>query len=177
MTEVDYCSDPSKVFVFSGVTDALKKLKAAGFKNIIITNQSGIGRGYYTEEQYRQVHAELLRQIDGDLIDGTYYCPAAPEQNSPRRKPKPAMVFEAARDHSIDLGQSYFIGDKVSDIECGRNAGVATILVETGYGHAEKSCSPDFITKGVVEAVEIVLRNAECGTRNSERRASSASSK
>lgn len=163
MTEVDYCSDPSKVFVFPGVTGALEKLKAAGFKNVIITNQSGIGRGYYTGEQYQQVHAELLRQIGGDLIEATYYCPAAPEENSPRRKPKPAMVFEAQRDHDIDLSRSFFIGDKVSDIECGRNAGVRTILVETGDGHAEKNCAPDFVAKEVVAAVEIVLgiQNAE----------------
>ena len=93
MTEVDYCGHPDHVSVFPGVREALLKLKTAGYKNIIITNQSGIGRGYYTEEQYHLVHAELLQQLGDGLIDGAYFCPAAPEENSPRRKPSPAMAL------------------------------------------------------------------------------------
>lgn len=158
MTEVNYCSDPSKVFVFAGVEEALRRLKRAGFKIIVITNQSGIGRGYYTEAQYEAVHAELLRQLGAGLIDATYYCPAAPEANSPRRKPKPAMVFEAARDHHLDLAKSFFVGDKASDIECGFNSGTRTIFVETGYGNSESACKPDFVAKDVVAATAIILR-------------------
>jgi D-glycero-D-manno-heptose 1,7-bisphosphate phosphatase len=161
MTEVEYCGDPAKVSVFPGAREALQKLKAAGFKNIIITNQSGIGRGYYTEEQYHAVHAELLRQVGGDLIDGAYFCPAAPEAKSPRRKPYPAMVLEAAREHGIDLARSFFIGDKASDIDCGRNAGVRTILVLTGYGEkVREACKPDHVVADVCEAAELILKLA-----------------
>lgn len=159
MSEVDYCDDPAKVFVFAGVSGALRNLKDAGFKNIIVTNQSGIGRGYYTEAQYHAVHAELLRQIGDGLIDGTYFCPAAPEQNSPRRKPHPAMVLEAAGEHGIDLARSFFIGDKTSDIECGRRAGTRTILVLTGYGKKDHEAGgPDFVASDVNEAIGIVLK-------------------
>jgi D-glycero-D-manno-heptose 1,7-bisphosphate phosphatase len=160
MTEVDYCDDPAKVRVIPGVSNALRRLHAAGFKNIIITNQSGIGRGYYTEAQYHAVHAELLRQIGDELIDGTYFCPAAPEQKSTRRKPRPAMVVEAARDHNLSLPGSYFVGDKMSDIECGHRAGVSTILVLTGYGESKAKglMRPEHVANDVTGAVNYILR-------------------
>ena len=161
MTEVNYCSDPSKVAVFPGATEALRKLKAAGFKIIVITNQSGIGRGYYTEEQYHEVHKELVRQLGDELLDGTYYCPAAPEANSPRRKPLPGMVREAEAEHEIDLSRSFFVGDKSADIECGRNSGMlGTILVETGYGADSTKSQPDFIAKDLRAAAEYILQRA-----------------
>lgn len=160
MQEVEYCSDPASVSVFSGVHDALARLKSAGFKNIIVTNQSGIGRGFFSEEQYHAVHAELIRQIGTGLIDATYYCPAAPEENSPRRKPAPTMIFEAVADQNIDLARSFIVGDKPSDIDCGRYAGVRTILVKTGYGSKATDCHPDFSAKDVVAAVDFILRNA-----------------
>ena len=161
MEEADYCDDPKTVSVYPGVIDALDRLKQHGFKNIIITNQSGIGRGFFSEAQYQQVHAELLRQIGGDLIDATYHCPATPEENSRRRKPNPEMIFEAAHDHDIDLRRSFFVGDKSSDIECGHRAGVRAILVKTGYGENETNCAPDFFAKDVVAAVEIILGNSD----------------
>ncbi len=158
MTEVNYCGDPAKVFLFPDAVTALQRLKAAGFKNIIITNQSGIGRGYYTEAHYHLVHAELLRQIGGDLIDATYYCPAAPEENSPRRKPHPAMVFEAAHEHDLDLTRSFFIGDKAIDVECGRNAGTRTVLVLTGHGKNDGDrCRPDYIANDLASATDFIL--------------------
>lgn len=161
MAEVDYCRDPKDVSLIPGVHEALGKLKAAGFKNIVITNQSGIGRGYLTEEQYRAVEAEVNRQIGPALLDGTYFCPDAPWEPTTRRKPLPGMVLEAVVDHDIELSRSFFVGDRISDIECGRNAGVRTILVETGYGKTEKGGSQDFVAKDVVEAVDIILQNAD----------------
>jgi D-glycero-D-manno-heptose 1,7-bisphosphate phosphatase len=122
MREVDYCGDPAQVEVFPGATDALRQLKRSGYKLIIITNQSGIARGYFNENDYRAVQREFLRQLGEDLIDDTYYCPDLPETNSPRRKPAPGMIFEAQRDHHLDLARSYFIGDETNDIGCGRNA-------------------------------------------------------
>ena len=159
MEEVHYCNDPDRVAVFPGVREALARLKNRGFKNIIITNQSGIGRGLITLDQYHAVHAEFLKQAGAANIDGAYYCPETPEEPSTRRKPLPGMVFEAAADHGLDLARSWFVGDKPADVGCGRNAGTRTILVETGYGRRHPDAGADFIAKDVVEAVGIILRN------------------
>ncbi|MDP9003158.1 MAG: HAD family hydrolase [Verrucomicrobiota bacterium] len=157
MREVDYCGDPAHVEVFPGAADALARLKRSGYKLVIITNQSGIGRGYFGEDDYRAVEREFLRQLGDGLIDGTYYCADLPETKSTRRKPEPGMIFEAQRDHQLDLTRSYFIGDKTSDIGCGRNAGVQTILVQTGYGAREMDCRADFIARDLIQAAEIIL--------------------
>ena len=156
MEEVHYCGDPARVRVLPGVPEALRKLKEAGLRTLVITNQSGIGRGLITEAQYHAVQGELLRQIGAGLIDATYFCADAPDAPSTRRKPQPGMVLEAAAAYDIDLAQSYFIGDKSADIECGRRAGTRTILVLTGYG-AEQNCHAGFTARDVPEAVQIVL--------------------
>jgi histidinol-phosphate phosphatase family protein len=156
MEEAHYCADPADVHVYPGVPEALRRLKAAGFLNIVITNQSGIGRGLITEEQYAAVQAEFLRQVGPGLIDAVYYCPDAPDVQSSRRKPAPGMVLEAAADFSVDLSESFFIGDKAADIECGRQAGTRTILVLTGYGAGERS-TPDFTAPNVELAITFVL--------------------
>jgi D-glycero-D-manno-heptose 1,7-bisphosphate phosphatase len=156
MEEVSYCRDPAQVRVFPGVPEALRRLKAAGFAIFVITNQAGIARGIITEDQYRAVHTEFLRQVDDEVIDATYYCADAPWVPSARRKPAPGMVLEAAADYGIDLAESYFIGDKAIDIECGRRAGTHTIQVLTGYG-AQQKCDPDSTCRTVVEAVETIL--------------------
>jgi D-glycero-D-manno-heptose 1,7-bisphosphate phosphatase len=155
MEEAHYCGDPAQVKVYPGVPDALRKLKEAGFRTFVVTNQSGIGRGLITEAQYRAVEAELLRQIGEGLLDASYFCPDAPGVPSTRRKPEPGMLLEAAADFGIDLAASYLIGDKSADIECGRRAGTSTILVRTGYG--EQVCRPDYTASDVVQAVQIVL--------------------
>lgn len=160
MEEVHYCADPGQVRVYPGVPEALRQLKKAGFRLIVITNQSGIGRGYFTEAQYRVVEAEFLRQSGGEgLIDASYFCPDVPGTPSTHRKPEPGMLMDAARDFEIDLAASYLIGDKSIDIECGQRAGTRTILVRTGYG-AEEVCRPDFTAEDVVGAIQIVLQQA-----------------
>jgi D-glycero-D-manno-heptose 1,7-bisphosphate phosphatase len=156
MEEVHYCGDPARVRVFPGVPQALRKLKEAGFRTFIITNQSGIGRGLITEAQYRAVQEELLRQIGAGVVDAAYFCADPPTVPSTRRKPEPGMVLEAVADYDIDLARSYFIGDKSADIECGQRAGTRTILVLTGYG-AQQDSRPDFTAHDMAEAVEIVL--------------------
>ncbi len=161
MEDVNYCSDPGKVRLYPGVSDALRRLRDRGFLNIIITNQSGIARGRVTLAQYEAVHAELLRQIGDGLITATYFCPDHPDAASERRKPAPGMLLEAARDHSIDLSRSWMIGDKAIDVECGQRAGTRAILVETGCGANEGGCSPDHRGKDIVAAAEFVLRNAD----------------
>ena len=89
MEDTDYCSDPNDVRIFPGIVEALGRLKSRGFKLIIITNQSGIGRGLFTLDQYRAVESEVLRQLGDGLVDATYYCPDAPGQHSKCRKPAP----------------------------------------------------------------------------------------
>jgi D-glycero-D-manno-heptose 1,7-bisphosphate phosphatase len=157
MRDVGYCSDPDAIELFDGVIEALRKLKKAGFKLFVITNQSGIGRGYFTKQQYRAVEGELNRRLGVGLIDATYFCPDKPGLDSRRRKPAPDMVLEAARDHNLDLKRSFFVGDKAIDIDCGRNAGVRTMLVRTGYGHPE-TCAPDWTTENLADAAEIILQ-------------------
>ena len=161
MDEVGYCSDPAKVKVISGVPEALEELKNAGYLAIIVSNQSGIGRGLFTEARYTAVQAELLRQIGADRIAASYFCPDVPGVPSLRRKPAPGMVLEAAAEFQIDLAASFVVGDKASDIECGRRAGTRTILVRTGYGAALEGDpgfkAPDFVANDVPEAVRWVL--------------------
>ena len=156
MEEAHYCADPALVRVYPGAGEALRKARAAGFRTILITNQSGIGRGLMTEAQYRAVEAEFLRQIGQGSIDASYFCPDPPGVPSTRRKPEPGMVLEAAREHDLDLARSFFIGDKATDIECGRRAGTRTVLVLTGYG-PEQRAAPDFTVAGIVEAVDLIL--------------------
>ena len=156
MEEVHYCGDPAQVRVYPCVSDGLRKLKQAGFRTIIVSNQSGIGRGLITDAQYRTVQAELLAQIGEGLIDACYYCPDAPPNHSICRKPEPGMLLEAVRDQQIDLTRSYMVGDKAADIECGQRAGVKTILVATGYG-AQQQCDPHYRVAGVVEAMDLIL--------------------
>jgi len=156
MEDAHYCGDPALVKVFPGVPEALRRLKDAGFAVVIISNQSGIGRGLITEAQYLAVQDEFLRQVGRDLIDDSYYCPDAPGVASNCRKPEPGMVLAAAAAHHIDLAASYFVGDKSADIECGRRAGTRTVLVLTGYGREQK-CAADFTCRDAVEAVETII--------------------
>ena len=157
MQDVDYCSDPKDVHLFPGTRAALRKLKQAGYKLIIITNQSAIGRGYFNEAAYRTVEREVERQVGHDLIDATYFCPHAPSHSCECRKPRPGMILDGARDHHLDLSRSFFIGDKQSDIECGRNAGVKTILVRTGYGKETDSVLAEHVAQDLAEAADIIL--------------------
>ena len=156
MEEVHYCKDPALVRVYPGVPQALAKLKAAGFAIIVISNQSGIGRGLMTDAEYQAVQAEFLRQIGPGLVDATYYCPHAPDTACDCRKPATGMVLRAAGEHAIDLAASYFVGDREADVECGRRAGTRSILVRTGYG-AEQTCSADFVCANAVAAIEYIL--------------------
>jgi D-glycero-D-manno-heptose 1,7-bisphosphate phosphatase len=159
MEEVNYCNDPSQVKVYPGAAEALAKVRAAGFRTIIITNQAGIARGKITGEQFRAVQTEFFRQLGADLIDACYVCADHPDTPSARRKPEPGMLLEAAAEHDLDLAKSWCIGDKVSDIESGRRAGVRTILVRTGYGatpeHAQAPA--DFAVRDVIAAIQLIL--------------------
>jgi len=160
MEDCDYCSDPTDVRIFPGVLQALQRLKSRGFKLIVITNQSGIGRGLFTLDQYRAVEAEVLRQLGNVLMDGTYFCPDAPGQHSNCRKPAPGMIVKAAREHQIDLSHSFLIGDKEIDVECAHNAGVRAIRVQTGIQREVTGSMADWVADNLPAAVEIILDGA-----------------
>src|SRR5438552_2988251 len=153
----DYCSDPNDVEIFPGAPEALRRLKSNGFKLIIITNQSGIGRGLFTLEQYQAVEAEVLRQLGNGLIDATYFCPDAPDQHCDCRKPATGMIFDAAREHQLDLSRSFLVGDKETDVECGHNAGVQAIRVKTGPHRDTGDSNADWIAEDLSAAAQIVL--------------------
>lgn len=160
--EVDYCDHPSRVRVMAGAPEALMKLSGAGYALVIVTNQSGIGRGYFTHDDYHRVHAEVIWQLKPAEILATYYDESAPGDPSPRRKPSPAMLEEAAREHGLDLSRSWMVGDKTSDIECGRNAGLRTVLVETGHGRAHLDCGADAVVPDIGYAADFILEEAGC---------------
>jgi D-glycero-D-manno-heptose 1,7-bisphosphate phosphatase len=155
--DADYCSDPQQVKLFPRIAEALKRLKSHGLKLIIITNQSGIGRGFFSLEQYRAVEAEILRQLGNDLVDATYFCPHNPDDGCNCRKPESGMILQAAREHRVDLRRSFLIGDKESDAECGQNAGVRTIRVRTGLDRETIDSVADWVAEDLPEAVEIIL--------------------
>jgi D-glycero-D-manno-heptose 1,7-bisphosphate phosphatase len=160
MRDAEHCAAPKDVEVFFGVSESLKKLKERGYKIIIITNQSGIGRGYFSEEDYRAVEKEVIRQIGPGLVDATYFCPHGPDQICGCRKPEPGMVSQAAYDHKVDLSRSFFIGDKDTDTRCGRKAGLTTILVHTGYGQYADQKAPDFVAQDFAAAASVILGNS-----------------
>lgn len=157
MEEVNYCRDPRDVRAIPGVAERLGALRGAGWLALIVTNQSGIGRGMITLGEYEAVQAELLRQLDGQ-IDGTYFCPDEPSHPTRRRKPDIGMVEEAVKDFEIDLERSWFIGDKPADIECGHRAGMRSILVHTGYGARHAGCGADVEAADAAEALEWILK-------------------
>jgi len=163
MHEVDYCRDPADVRLFDGTRDALLRLKGAGYVLVIITNQSGIARGLLTERDFENVQTRLLALLGDDLIAATYMCPDGPAGESGRRKPSPAMVREAARELSLDLDHSWFVGDKVADLQCGLNAGTRAVLVRTGHGHlvnAADAAGAHFVAKDIASAADFILSDS-----------------
>jgi D-glycero-D-manno-heptose 1,7-bisphosphate phosphatase len=135
--EKEYLCDPAKLVLFPGTGRALRRLRDSGFLLFIVTNQSGIGRGYYSIEDMQRVNERLCAMLAGDGVrfEKIYFAPEAPDQPSRGRKPSPEFLFEARDEFGVDLAKSYMIGDKLIDLECGWNASVAqSILVRTGYG-------------------------------------------
>ncbi|HEY2122180.1 MAG TPA: HAD family hydrolase [Chthoniobacterales bacterium] len=168
MRDVGYCSDPADVELLDGVVELLPKLKNAGFKLVVITNQSGIGRGRFTEEAFRKVQAELENQIGPGVIDATYFCADTPENATDRRKPGPGMLLEAARDLPLSLSESYMVGDKPIDAEAGARAGVkATILLQPEDAGIESESCATTVAKNFREVAEFILRGCfTSGFRN-----------
>jgi D-glycero-D-manno-heptose 1,7-bisphosphate phosphatase len=137
--------------------DGLKEMRKKGYLLIIITNQSGIGRGYFEEKDYfvfmKHMYSELIKK--GVDIERDYFCPHLPEDNCSCRKPKELMVNLAKKDFDIDLKKSYFIGDKDIDILTGKNCGCKTILIESDK--KIKDAKPDYSCKNLLDASKIIL--------------------
>ncbi len=160
--EAHFIKLPSEIRLIPGSGRALGRLRKAGYRLVIATNQAGIGMGYITEKDFLRCMSELMRQIsiEGGAIDRTYYSPYSIADQSPCRKPGAAMLEKAAEEMNLDLGRSWMVGDRPSDIECGRRAGARTILVHSGTLGPGDPCTPepDFRCADVAEAAEIILR-------------------
>jgi D-glycero-D-manno-heptose 1,7-bisphosphate phosphatase len=156
--DTGYVGKAEDVRLLEGVADALLALKARGFLIVVVTNQSGIARGYFGHADYEAVHARLIELLVPGLIDATYMCADHPEQASERRKPAPGMLLEAARDLGIDLARSWMIGDRAADLEAGLRAGVQPILVLTGEGAAADRSRAAFVATDFPAAADFILR-------------------
>lgn len=172
--EVVYLHRPEDLVILPGVPQAIKRLRGHGFHIVVVTNQAGIARGYYTVEQMHRLHEYLNEQLkkDGAGIDHFYYCPHHPEHGIGKykkvcrcRKPDTGMFEMAQREYEIDKSASYMIGDKRIDVEAGHNYGIAGILVGTGYGKEEREKSRqqgevpfyDFYAETLVDAAEYII--------------------
>lgn len=162
--EKNYLIAPADLVLLPGAGEALRRGREAGYLLIVVTNQSGVARGYFTASEVEALHAHLQRGLllYGVQIDAFYFCPHHPEHGAGPcdcRKGEPGMLLQAAREHHIDLAASWMIGDKRSDVEAGSKAGCRSILVRTGYGLQEGQGLPPatMIADSLGEAVELIL--------------------
>lgn len=152
--DVGYLSRPEEVRVLPGVTAALESLRAAGFALVVVTNQSGIGRGYYSEEDYRAVDG-AVRAALGVPLDAVRHCPHAPQAKCSCRKPAPGMLRSAAEELGIELERSWAVGDGERDVLAGLSAGCRAILIGEGTPPAGARAAPD-----LPAAAKIILAEA-----------------
>jgi histidinol-phosphate phosphatase family protein len=151
--EREYLSDPENVAPFAGAAEALLSLQTAGFKLFVVSNQSGVGRGFFTLRDVERVNDRMTECFaqNGVSFAKIYIAPEAPGQPSRGRKPSPQFLLDARDEFGLDLRASYIIGDKLSDLECGWNAGVKkSILVRTGYGRKLEQERPDLLGAAIV---------------------------
>ena len=152
---VHYLTDPAKVAIVHGGVEALRKLRDDGYLLVLVSNQSLVGRGLGTVEDVEAVNARMLELLaeDGVTIDCVKYCQHRPDDECPNRKPNPGMLLEAAKELDIDLAQSVMIGDNITDVEAGENAGCSlNVLLSATEGSAGS-----VVAKDLPEAAELVL--------------------
>lgn len=167
--DIPYNADPRLVSISANAIIGLKQLAAAGFIFVVITNQSGIARGFFSEKHLQPVFTtiEYLLQQHGVFIEKFYHCPHHPDGSVPPynvecvcRKPHPGMLLRAARELDIDLSESWMIGDILNDIEAGKRAGCHTVLIDNG-NETEWQLSPwrtpDFVAKSINAAADFIL--------------------
>lgn len=154
-----YLSDPEGVVLLPNAVAGLKRFRAAGLKLVIVTNQSGIGRGYYDVKDYEAVTARMVEMLasQGVVFDAIRFCADAPETPSDWRKPAPGMLLDAAKALGVDPARSIMIGDKQADMQAGRAVGAVTVLVQGPGSHVSKDVSPsdaDFRVGDLVQAAD-----------------------
>lgn len=161
--ERDYLDDPDEVELIAGAACGLHRLRESGLGLVVVTNQSGIGRGYFDEGRLQQIHDRLraLLSAEGVELDAIYVCPHAPEEQCDCRKPKPGMVRQASGEFGFDPRWAFVVGDKACDIEMGRAVGATTLLVRSGCGaetERKNGTDPDYVVDDLWEAAEVIER-------------------
>lgn len=159
--DVPYCRRPEDFVLFPDTAKAINLLHEHGFKVIVVTNQSGVARGYFTEETLAQIHEKMKRDLakEGAWVDGIYYCPHHPDDNCDCRKPKPKLVLQAVKEHNLDLKRSFVVGDLEMDVGLGKAVGCRTILIALNSGDGDpKQTTPDYIAPDLYEAAQWMVR-------------------
>jgi D-glycero-D-manno-heptose 1,7-bisphosphate phosphatase len=167
--EVHHLSDPDQLELLPGVAEGLRSLCAAGFTLIVVSNQSPIGRGMFTEDRLREINGRLADMLaaEGVSIAGWYWCPHTPEDNCSCRKPAPGLFIKARDEMGVILDNSWIVGDRLSDLCAGRQVGARSILVATGYGQGEHALPEaeacvDYFVPSLREAAEVILASTPC---------------
>jgi D-glycero-D-manno-heptose 1,7-bisphosphate phosphatase len=152
-----YLSDPDDIEFLPGAVEGLRQMRDLGLRMVLITNQSGIGRGYFTEERLREIHDrfEAMLAEEGVRLDGIYFCPATPDDDSDCRKPRTGMVDKAARELGFDIQGAVMIGDSAADIGLARNLGIPGLFVPGQYELPE-DVSATATVADLVEAVHFI---------------------
>jgi D-glycero-D-manno-heptose 1,7-bisphosphate phosphatase len=168
--EVGYLNHISRFHLLPGVPAAIRRLNDALLPAVVVTNQSGVGRGYFPESLVREVHERMLVELaaQGARLDGVYYCPHVPADDCACRKPKIGMLEDAAGGLHLDLKRSFVVGDRSGDVELAHRAGCRSVLVRTGYGEGELAwhvkewpSRPDFVAADLPEAVDWILKGID----------------
>lgn len=157
--DAHYCSCPEDLELFPNTSKAIRLLNQNGFKAIVVTNQSGIARGYFTEDTLARIHQKMKDELakEGAYVDAIGYCPHHPDDNCDCRKPKPKLVLQAAREHDIDLESSFVVGDLQMDIDLGKIVGCPTILISDQSLIGDEQAKPDATTPDLLEAAQVIL--------------------
>jgi D-glycero-D-manno-heptose 1,7-bisphosphate phosphatase len=167
--EVGYLNDASRFRMFASAADPIRRLNEARLPVVVVTNQSGVGRGYFPDSLVHTVHELMKQQLAaaGAHVDGIYYCPHTSADGCECRKPRPGLLQRAAREHGLELSRSFVVGDRYRDVELARGVGSRGILVRTGYGAGEIAAHatewpspPDFVAADLKGAVDWILRES-----------------
>lgn len=170
IVERHYLSDPDEVELTEGAASGLHQLSEMGLGLIVLTNQSGLGRGYFDQARLDRIHYRLrgLLRTAGVHLDGIYICPHTPDDGCSCRKPRPSLLKLAAKELGFDPLRSFVIGDKACDIELGQRVGATTFLVRTGYGAQVAAGGigiPDYVVDDLRDAAQVIQHLLSAGER------------
>jgi histidinol-phosphate phosphatase family protein len=169
-TKYSYVTKWEEFLFIDGSVKALRRLKEAGYKVFVISNQGGISKGYFSQKDLDALNKRMLEEIEkrGGKIDGLFYCPHHDKDNCECRKPKTGLIEQAAKTMHIDFKNTYLVGDSIRDVEAAKRMGMKTILVLSGKTPLSElsdwPMQPDYIKGNLLEAVEWVLKNCDIAT-------------